>query len=403
MAERNEAKLRKIKLKVPVMDSAERAEKSPPPSQLQSDAGLSDFKKRKREKDDDDGSDHDEKQRRTSNIQSKSKPVSQRGIAPKAKPKPSKKSAAHKNNKLKKRHSTVGGETATPTPEPEDRSTEPAVEGDYTKTKTVQNQIPIQQFWGFVDQFFRPVNEADLAFLDNEGDEVAPYSIPPLGRPYKEQWAEEDSKGGSQSNGILMAANGQTQDGEICYKPISERIISSLMENRIIGGVFAPVAEETVDEPLTPESMGDAIDLEDRMRKELRFLGLIEDEEDNATPDEHDEITTELRHRQRELREQVHRNRSRRRQMKAIATRFMAWQEYNGVLDDINKSIEQAYIKRFTPAKTKGKKKVSKGDYRPMTENVMQLLHNRQRIIKELGALLPPSQFTIPETSIFTA
>lgn len=46
------------------------------------------------------------------------------------------------------------------TPEPE------AKDGDYSRVKAPANQIPINQFWSFFDQFYRPLLEEDLDNLE---------------------------------------------------------------------------------------------------------------------------------------------------------------------------------------------------------------------------------------------
>jgi len=60
-----------------------------------------------------------------------------------------------------------------------------------------------------------------------------------------------------------------------------------------------------------------------------------------------DEVSTELRSLQMELREVIATNKFRKARLLQVARAHMARQEYNQVLDDINKAIEQAYSKRF--------------------------------------------------------
>ncbi|KAI9101023.1 histone acetyltransferases subunit 3-domain-containing protein [Phlyctochytrium arcticum] len=348
-----------------------------------------------------------------------SKPPSHRPTVPKAKPRSSKKSGAQKNNKVKKRGSILGDKSA-PVDDDDRMDDRPAiqVEGDFTKAKPSQNQIPIQTFWSFVDQFFRPLNEEDLKILETNGDEVTPYIVPPLGRSYKEQWSIEEAKLMSQLDAEISTAttytapagqeysevNGAVHGGDVHMKPLSERIIASLVENRITSYMTpsSPLAPGDPDK-IAFRTNWDMADLEQRMRNELRYIGLIDDDESFYNVEEEDEISHELRKLQTELRERYAINRTRKLQLKEVAQRWMAYQEYNGVLDDINKNIEQAYIKRFrTPTKSKGKKKIIKGEYRPMAENVMQHLENREKLIQEVGGFFPPDQFQLPQTSIYS-
>ncbi|KAJ3182868.1 Transcriptional regulator [Gaertneriomyces sp. JEL0708] len=394
-------------------------------------------KKRKRERDADDTSDVDRDKRASIGPASNSTPKpppplrqssaqekvagQPRGVPPKSKPRVSKKSGSQKNNKWRKRASIADSEDHQQTPEPEDKPPAVPVDGDYTNAKPVQNQIPIQQFWGFVDQFFRPLTEDDLKFLDVHGDEVTPYVIPPLGRPYKEQWAEEHERAMQLDHEpqTVPAAigqeyaevNGAVHHGDICIKPLSERIIASLVESRHSGPFTLPgpsVPEADMNgvhyEDVHFRTDEDMNELEERMRNELRHLGLLDDEAPGLGQNEEDEVTKELRKLQGQLREQVATNKIRKAQLKEVAEKWMAWQEYNSVLSDLNKNIEQAYNKRFrTPAKSKGKKKVSKPDQRgAVGENVMGCLLNRQRIIDEVGAFFTHESFRMPERSIYS-
>ncbi|KAJ3184680.1 Transcriptional regulator [Geranomyces variabilis] len=476
-----EPKIPKIKLRVPKVENVE--------EQLQfgTPDPPSHTKKRRRDKDLEEASENEDKKRANHGLSTtpthKNATPSHRGTAPKTKPKSSKKSGAHKNNKLKKRHSVAiedddassvaAATTAAQTPEPDENNTtntsnkkvgQKSLEGDFTKAKTVQNQIPIATFWTFVDQFYRPLTEEDLKFLEMEGDEVTPYMTPPLGRPWKEQWADEDQKQllelsapQSSSSGFhhqfhsdydlavppdatvnASGGGGGGGGGPRHMQALSDRIIASLMENRIIGA-FAPrfgagilpalsagnagaeseadVNAMVVDESAAAAAAGageaDTSDLEHRMRTELRYIGLIDDEEiDPPSQIEPDEISADLAALQSRLRAQTSANRRRRRILLQIATKHMGFQEYNGVLDDINKNIAEAYMKRFRAnAKSKSKKRVTRtiggvnvggGDMlRPLGETVLQHLKNRRRVVEELGRLLPHEEFGMPATSIY--
>lgn len=55
-----------------------------------------------------------------------------------------------------------------------------------------KDQVPVTSFWQAVEPYFRPLTEDDRKFLLEKGDNVTPYLIPPLGRPYHDIWADED-------------------------------------------------------------------------------------------------------------------------------------------------------------------------------------------------------------------
>jgi len=63
---------------------------------------------------------------------------------------------------------------------------------DFSSAKP-SNQINFSTFSTYIDPYFRPFAEEDLAFLRERGDRVAPFVMPKRGkRHYSEIWAEED-------------------------------------------------------------------------------------------------------------------------------------------------------------------------------------------------------------------
>jgi hypothetical protein len=54
------------------------------------------------------------------------------------------------------------------------------------------DQVDFETFKAYIEPYFRPFGEEDLAFLNERGDNVTPYIIPKLGKHYSLQWAEED-------------------------------------------------------------------------------------------------------------------------------------------------------------------------------------------------------------------
>jgi transcriptional adapter 3 len=63
---------------------------------------------------------------------------------------------------------------------------------DYSVAKPT-NQISFSTFSSYVEPYFRPFTEEDLAFLRERGDRVTPFVIPKRGRKhYTQIWAEED-------------------------------------------------------------------------------------------------------------------------------------------------------------------------------------------------------------------
>lgn len=159
------------------------------------------------------------------------------------------------------------------------------LDGDFTKLAKPQNQIPFDQFWKFADQFFRPIEEADLAWLQSPGEQMQIYAIPPLGKPYAQQWDDEDR---------LLSADPSTartetefrMDGDILVSgdavlgPFTERTLQALVSEALLetGSVVSQTSDaETLVQPL-PEYVGrtkqDLMDLEERIKVELQYIDL---------------------------------------------------------------------------------------------------------------------------------
>ncbi|RKO83436.1 histone acetyltransferases subunit 3-domain-containing protein [Blyttiomyces helicus] len=195
--------------------------------------------------------------------------------------------------------------------------------------------------------------------------------------------------------------------GDVAFGPLAERILSALIQDHVVplildeddggkAGVAAP--------PPGGRTAADMMDLDSRIRSDARHLGCLDEEEGEAETGEDDEVLRELLQKQEELREQVALNEARKKRLREVAQKWMGWQEYNAILDEINRNIETAYVKRFRSApKSKGKKKPANvPEYRvPMAETVITYMENRKRMIRDIGAFLNPERFRIPDNSIY--
>ncbi|KAI8853367.1 hypothetical protein BC829DRAFT_382661 [Chytridium lagenaria] len=157
------------------------------------------------------------------------------------------------------------------------------VEGDYSKAKAPPNQIPITQFWSFCDQqFFRPLQDEDFAFLDSKGDEITPFIVPLLGRSFIDQFEEEALMMDPLSKPNAPRDNEEVEEnyGEgVSLGAFTQRVLSSLQEEslQMLVTDFDTNAENNFAPQLRlpPEMMM----LDERLKNEMRFLGLLGDEE----------------------------------------------------------------------------------------------------------------------------
>ncbi|KAJ3316971.1 Transcriptional regulator, partial [Boothiomyces sp. JEL0866] len=293
--------------------------------------------------------------------------------------KPVHKLITKKDNKIKKRSSINEKDQisvrSTPDPEPG--------EGDYSKAKVQQNQIPIATFWAFAEQYLRPMTYDDLAALENNGDEITPFMIPPAGKSYVLQWQEEDERllalfeegvpnPSLATNREYVEMEDTVYEGDIHMGALSEKLMCSLVREGIVPDKLDDDEEmNTIIKSVPrPRTKTDLFLFEERLRAELKHIGLIHEEE---TPKDDNEITAMLLRTQAQLKEQISINSSRKKRLLEIAKQFMGYQEYNTFLDDINKN-------KSNPKK--GKKKTIK-EMGPLSETVIQMLENRKRLIQQ--------------------
>ncbi|PHH91355.1 hypothetical protein CDD83_817 [Cordyceps sp. RAO-2017] len=284
---------------------------------------------------------------------------------------------------------------------------------DFSSAKP-SSQIGFSTFSSYIDPYFRPFSEEDLAFLRERGDRVTPFVMPKRGkRHYTEIWAEEDGAmaidtpqqareqlppnqpRGSIEN--MSDAVGET-DG-LSIGPLASRLLQMLRpENRVqpsedrptTNGV--PNGESSAngdangdDQPngggedktsrLPPaaymaESSTEAwkkathpkleyAQVDERLKQELRHIGFLPQEGFEGDYDGHfdDEVAGRLRLLQARLREQILINGARKARLTELVRERMAHQEYQTILEDLDSQVQAAYLKR---TRTMGKSKKTK-------------------------------------------
>lgn len=284
---------------------------------------------------------------------------------------------------------------------------------DFSNAKP-SSQINFTTFSSYIDPYFRPFAEEDLAFLRERGDRVTPFVMPKRGkRHYTEVWAEEDGtmsvdsprQGGdklppNQPRGTIdnmTDAVGET-DG-LSIGPLASRLLQMLRpENRtqpsddkpatngIVNGDISMNGDANGDEqqnvngedktnPLPPatymaESSTEAwkkathpkleyAQVDERLKQELRHIGFLPQEGFEGDYDGHfdDEVAGRLRHLQARLRDQMLINGARKARLTELVRERMAHQEYQTILEDLDSQVQAAYLKR---TRTMGKSKKTK-------------------------------------------
>ncbi|KAF9363426.1 Transcriptional regulator [Mortierella sp. NVP85] len=324
-------------------------------------------------------------------------------------------SASHQ--KKKKNADGPTEKSQKPTPKAQE------VQEDFSKVK-VANQVAIQTFWASMEPYFRPFTESDRAILEEDNDQVTPLLIPPLGRHYLETWAEEDRAlmpydgyESRRSSVDLVKENAPSRNtvynqpfeltdenieqDEVSCGPLTERIICSLIAGEV---AEAKELKQDDDQAAGPAASGvqpgpkNYAELEERMKRELRYVGILGNEEIDWDAREDDEISITLRSLQKELREVMKVNKARKQRLLGLVNNHLAYQEYNTILDDLDKQVEQGYLKRFRMTKSK-KKKTSTP--KALSENALSAMDRRRRFVQGVGPIFPPENYTIPTKSIY--
>lgn len=176
--------------------------------------------------------------------------------------------------------------------------------------------------------------------------------------------------------------------------------------------------------------------IEERLKRELKYIGIFmnlpNDEDDsksklslNGRPiksetrsgsiidtddwvknKEDDEVSAEIRYLQKQLKSAVARNRLNKKKLIPVVEEQIAYQEYCTILEDLDKQVDQAYMKRL---KSKGKKKkatekveLTPAQQQAMNASVRSTLDKRKRWIENIGKLFPAPEIMkrVPSESL---
>ncbi|KAJ6264539.1 hypothetical protein Dda_0686 [Drechslerella dactyloides] len=344
---------------------------------------------------------------------------------------------------------------------------------DFSRAKP-NSQIAMSTFATYIEPYFRQYNEEDLAFLRERGDRVSPYLIPPLGRPYKEVWAEEDGIAYEpNSNGQEHVALGKPDDlrddninkNTVSLGPLLSRVMSGLivenldepmssgsalpngnstgagldviMENAestsgmngVTNGTggddhklatLRPVAATSLNLPEgamsakdwagSSKTGPDYSSLEERIRQEMVYMGMVGPSDTFHFADKQDdEVSARLRELQAQLRTVAISNGARKARLAELLKEQLAYQEYATILEDLDKQVDQAYLKRTRGMKAKKKKPFgahhnanAAQTARPGIGDMAKTLMERRRKWKDtVGPVFDKDVTRIPEKTIF--
>ncbi|KAI9771102.1 MAG: Transcriptional regulator [Geoglossum simile] len=287
---------------------------------------------------------------------------------------------------------------------------------DFSNAKPT-NQVSFNTFQTYIEPYFRPFSEEDLAFLRERGDRTTPFVIPRRGKKhYTDIWTEEDGamsidspQQGSftgnklpanQARGNIDQLNDETAEtDQVSTGPMLARLLSAMrpesrlppsedkiMTNGIGNGEPSSVGingdvnmdaepngteERPVPVPpsaFIPDSTQpgwkisttklDYAQVDERLKQELRFIGFVgEEQEPDYDAHYDDEIAARLRYLQDKLKQQSIINGARKARIADVVRDRMAHQEYTTIAEDLDNQVQQAYLKR---TRTMGKSKKHK-------------------------------------------
>lgn len=272
-----------------------------------------------------------------------------------------------------------------------------------------------------------------------------PQFVPPLGAYYQDIWqAENEGKQVKISKlQLLNAARVRKQfatplgdrevlktldEHKVSAGPMTSRLLSALVgsddisrkdmgaEDDLASDANDPEDEDDYDTFEDAVSKGffekdnhneDAVDgldlmnfeqIEQRLKNELQYLGVFMNvrqkinlptwDQDWGIYKEDDEVSSEIRSLQRQLKETQQRNNVRKQVLIPKVKEQIAWQEYIMILDDLDKQIEQYYRRRLGTIPKKGSKKREEDPNSGITSaSFKALLDKRKRWIEKIGPL----------------
>jgi transcriptional adapter 3 len=213
--------------------------------------------------------------------------------------------------------------------------------------------------------------------------------------------------------------------------PLAERVLSALVEERANSDETSGQPEREGDLSAPSEANGtgggqswrvavskaDYISFEERLKGELKYIGLLQTSEDGIASSmdsgginwhnrEDDEICQELRKLQKQLRQQSIENAARKMVLERKMEEQLAYQEYATILDDLDKQVGEAFNKRTKSIKAKKKRSIGGAgggsssapplhagksvDKPGIGDNVKAIIERRRRWIEKVGPVFRP-------------
>ena len=259
---------------------------------------------------------------------------------------------------------------------------------DTTKPR-IPNQIPIVTFWNYVEAFFKPIDEADIKYLDDPTMPVdaTAFVIPPLGRRYESQWRE--------LYGFIVQTKGRSVEDQLPppepLPSLPNRILSMLIDQNVPAGINSTGSENSSlpdTEMECSANSHDRIHLNERICRQLHELGLR-----GVSPhdlQEDDPICAEMRACQSALRDHIFVNYWRKRKLAACIRKLLPMQEFYSLLLEIDKQIDAAFQRRLRANRKRKKSHADSDDLAAIpSADTVRLVENREKLVAAFKQIFP--------------
>jgi hypothetical protein len=271
----------------------------------------------------------------------------------------------------------------------------------------VPNQVPIAVFWNYVDQFFKNIEEGDAKFLEDPAKvfDPTPFTIPPLGRHFLDQW--RDAYGylsHSSRKGLQFSVEHVPNQFKI--HSLKDRLLAMFIDHGDydVKNELGMATEEYQTESIEQQELNNdtIISLNERIRKEMAEIGLICDNSFVKEFAEDDDICQEIHNLQDELKKQTLINNYRKQVLYQRVRKYLPAQEFLSLISELDKQIEQSYTrlsKQPTAKKRRSQKRpaavsmetppLSTTPLNEGEEAILRLLERRERLFDGLSGTLP--------------
>lgn len=341
---------------------------------------------------------------------------------------------------------------------------------DFTNARPA-SQLQFSTYASFLEPYFRSFSDEDIQFLQQPsvsdgteaanlrgGKKLSAFTFPPLGPHYKHQWAVQDAElSGREAPKEVMSEFAQQYlprrqlaalDAQSVESAATSVSMGPLTE-RLVAAIFPEARDEPAESNGSADATGRTIPyahghpvedfamLEERVKSEFRYVGLLDisllrkfdknksefklavppPRDDFADPTavdidwangaEDDEISRELRVLQRKLRTVSQRNVQYKEKLLPVIKDQLALQEYQSILQDLDKQVDQAYLRRLKAPKVAApkhkKKKIESPDDLAETRvpdqkpAIKALMDKRARWIRSLEPLFAPRLVALRE------